>query len=69
MYAGFGAEDDEKVRTTKNIITLVRVSQKNKVPIDYDGLINSVERAFGANNPEVGEVRTLLKALQTTNPY
>ena len=69
MYAGFGAVDDEKVKTTQNIITLVRAAQKNKVAINYDALIKSVEATFGANHPEVTEVRALLKSLQSTNPY
>jgi len=68
-FLGLGAEEDEKVKTTQNIITLVRAAQQHKVPIDYDGLIKSVEASFGVGHPEVEEVRTLITSLQNTNPY
>lgn len=68
-FVGLGAEDDEKVKTTQNIITLVRAAQQHKVPIDYDGIIKSAEETFGADHPEVDEVRTLINSLKATNPY
>jgi trehalose-6-phosphatase len=68
MFTGLGAVDDEKTKTIENIITLVRAAQKNKIPIDYDGIISGL-MVRGPNNPEVAEVKTLLDSLRKTNPY
>jgi hypothetical protein len=68
-FPGFGADEDEKVKTTQNIITLVRTAQQHKVPIDYDGIVKSAEDTFGVDHPEVEEVRTLINSLKSTNPY
>jgi len=75
MFVQFGADNTSvidaatKVEATNNIITLVRASQANAVPVDYDGLIAEAEAKKGAFDPEVQEIKTLLYALRDTNPY
>jgi len=70
MYEiGDVAENQDKAAITNNIITLIRASQKNRVPIDYDGIINNTITQYGADHPEVAEVKALLYSLRDTNPY
>lgn len=69
MFAGPGAIDDnEKVKVIQNIITLVRAAQKNKINIDYGGIMRSIE-SMDPTHPEVAELKELLSTLIATNPY
>jgi hypothetical protein len=71
MFAEIAYETDkdtEKVAATNNIITLVRASQKNKVPINYEQLIDAAKKNT-TNEQELTDMKTLLYQLRDTNPY
>jgi len=61
--------EELKVKTTQNIITLVRAHQQHGVPIDYDGMMNGIIAQAGPDDPDVKEIGVLLKSLIETNPY
>jgi DNA-directed RNA polymerase delta subunit len=69
MYELGEISSEEKVAVTNNIITIVRASQKHKLFIDYDDIINGIAKEFGVGHPEVKELTTLLYTLRDTNPY
>lgn len=64
-----GPSDIEKSQAIQNIITIIRESQKNNVPVNYDGMISDIALQYGSYNKDLPEIKTLLYNLRDTNPY
>ncbi len=66
--ANYAIIDVDKDLIDQQIAQAVRLAQKNKVSVDYNGMLNNLVSAYG-NGPDVDRLRNLFVNLESTNPY